>query len=47
MSTVLERVESAEIVVRIAQANRVSYSHTDYAASVTLDNSVTYWWAAA
>ena len=47
MSEQLIRCESPAQVVGIAQANHVPYSHTAYAASVTLPGSVTYWWAAA
>lgn len=46
MSRNLFRVDSPEAVVTIAQANRVRYSRTDYAASVTLDG-VAYYWSAA
>lgn len=47
MSERMIRCESPAQVVSIATANHVSYSHTAYAASVTLPGSVTYWWAAA
>lgn len=46
MSATLIRCESPAQVVSIAQANRVSYSRTEYAASVTLSGSVTYFWSA-
>lgn len=47
MSATLIRVDSPQAVTAIAQANHVSYSHSDYAASVTLAGSVTYFWSAA
>jgi len=47
MSATLIRVEAPEYVVAIARANHVSYSRTDYAASVTLLSGVTYFWSAS
>lgn len=46
MSHNLTRVESPAIVERIANANHVPFTHTAYAASVTLGEAV-YFWAAA
>lgn len=45
MSATLIRCESPAQVVTIAQANRVSYTRTTHAASVTLPG-VVYFWAA-
>jgi len=47
MSERLIRVDTAGAVASIAKANRVSYSRTNYAASVTLLNGVTYFWSAS
>jgi hypothetical protein len=46
VSTNLVRVDSPDVVVTIAQANRARYSRSPWAASVTLDE-VTYFWSAA
>ena len=46
MSTTLVRVDSPRVVQSIAAANHVSYTLTPHAASVTLADSVCYFWAA-
>lgn len=45
MSTLI-RVGSPHVIVRMAELNHLSYTHTRYAASVTLAGC-TYFWSAA